>query len=311
MLVGLLPALLLATVVHVEGSTTCPGPEQVASRLDGLLAPPGAGAGEEATGRAQLSEDGAELVVLLEDRDGNVVGTRRFTRSDACEDLAAAVAVSLAVWLSDVHPSYPTAHLATAPRPVTPAADVHVVAEGPPARPATNWGAGLALGLGSALDTPAAVADGLAAGWFRLGTSRNALRAEGEALSRRQLTLQGGKGEWRRWILGLGLERTLIAAADGSGAGWLRGFATARLAWLDLEGVGFAVNHRSRVLDPGASAGLRAVAKRGNWGSWVELALALWPIGHDAVVASASPGAERLPVLDVFLRVGAGWGAAR
>ena len=195
--------------------------------------------------------------------------------------------------------------------PATPSADVQVVAARPPPRPAAAWGTGVALGLGSALDAPAAVADGVATGWFRLGTSRNVLRGEGEALSRRQLTLQGGKAEWRRWILGLGIERTLVAAPDGSGAGWLRAFATARLAWLDLEGVGFAVNHRSRALDPGASAGLRAVAGRGSWGSWVELALDLWPIGHDAVVASASPGAERLPVLDVFLRVGAGWGAAR
>jgi len=308
MLVELLPALLLATAVHVEGDTTCPRPEQVASRLGELLGQPEA-AGQEAGERARLSEDGAELVVLLEGSGGDVVGTRRFSRSDACDDLAAAVAVSLAVWLSDVHPSYPTAHLAPALRVPAAGADVQAVAAPPASRPAVGWGAGLALGVGTALDAPAVMADGMATGWLRLGASRNALRGEAEALSRRQITLQGGKAEWRRWIVGVGIERTLTAQPDG--AGWLRGFATARLAWLDLDGVGFAVNHGTRAVDAGASAGLRGVWRQGSWASWVELALSLWPIGHDAVVASGSPQDQRLPLLDVLLRVGAGWGAAR
>jgi len=310
MLVEVLPALLLATAVHVEGNSTCPRPEQVTARLGELLARPEDTAAEQAADRARLSEDGAELVVALERPGGELLGTRRFSRSAACDDLAAAVAVSLAVWLSDVHPAYSTAQLAPLARLPTPTADLQVAAPPPPPRAGAAWGAGLALGLGSALDTPATVADGMATGWLRLGDSRNALRAEAEVLSRRELTLPGGKGEWRRWILGLGLERALSAGAGGLDRGWLRGFATARLAWLDLDGVGFAVNHSSRVLDPGASAGLRAVWKRGRWASWVEVALSLWPIRHDAVVASASPEAEALPVLDAFLRVGAGWGAA-
>jgi len=310
MLVEVLPALLLATAVHVEGTTACPRPEQVTARL-GELVPQPADAGEEAVDRARLTEDGAELVIVLERAGGEVVGTRRFSRTDACEDLAAAVAVSVAVWLSDVHPAYSTAQLAPLPRPAAPVADVQVVALPPPRRADAAWGAGLAFGLGSALDSPAVVADGLATAWLRLGGSSNALRAEAEVLSRRELTLQGGKGEYRRWILGLGIERDLTSASRGAGGGWLRGFATARLAWLDLEGVGFAVNHTTRALDPGASAGLRTLWKRGTWASWVEVALSLWPIGHDAVVDSAAPQAERLPVLDAFLRVGAGWGAAR
>jgi len=315
MLVEVLPALLLAAAVQVEGNTTCPRPDQVASRLGALLVTPDAGPAEkereQAAERARLDEDGGDLVVLLEGSTGDVLGTRRFSRSDACEDLAAAVAVSLAVWLSDVHPSYTTAHLTPPARAAAPAADVQVVAPRATPQAEATWGAGVALGLGSAVDVPAAVADGVATAWLRLGASRNALRGEAEGMSRRELTVQGGKGEWRRWILGLGLERTLTAAPDGAGAGWLRGFATARVAWLDLDGVGFAVNHRTRVLDPGASAGLRAAWRHGSWGSWVELALSLWPIGHDAVVASASGQAQRLPALDVLLRVGAGWGAAR
>jgi len=41
MLVEVLPALLLATAVHVEGNSTCPRPEQVTARLGELLARPG------------------------------------------------------------------------------------------------------------------------------------------------------------------------------------------------------------------------------------------------------------------------------
>jgi hypothetical protein len=214
--------------------------------------------------------------------------------------------VSIAVWMSDVHPSYTSTYpAATGPEPRAPSADVRLVAP-PPTAPAATWGVGLALGLGGSIDGPRAAADALAGGWVRLARSRTALRAELEAQSRRQVTLQTGHGEWRRWALGIGIERTLSAGDDGSG--WLRGFATARLAVLQLEGVGFAVNHSSQAVDPGAAAGLCAVWRRGSWASWIEAALSLWPVGHEAVAADE---AQRLPVFEGFLRVGAGWGAAR
>lgn len=303
---GMLPALLLATVVHVEGDTTCPRPEQVRSHLDQLLSAPAAAAdsGSEDAGRARLTEENGELLVVLEDPSGEVIGTRRLPRSSACEDLASAVAVSIAVWMTDLHPSYSSAHLAPPPQPKVAAVELSVVAT-IPATPA--WGIGLALGLGGSVDAPAAAADVAGSWWLRLRQSRTALRAEVEAQSRREMTLQGGKGQWRRWILGLGLERTL----SGDGAGWLRGFAAARVALLELEGTGFAVNYRARVADPGASAGLRAVWTHGRWASWVEVAMSLWPIGHDVVADTGTNDVERLPLLEGFLRVGAGWGAGR
>jgi hypothetical protein len=307
MLAGVLSALVVVAAVQVDGTTTCPPPALVAARLAQLL--PGSADASERD-RVRLSDEAGELVVVLTAPGGELLGTRRFARGYGCDDLAAAAAVSMAVLLSDVHPAYPS----DAPMPVArPQADVDLRMAAPPPverMPAAwSWGGGLALGLGGAVDQPAAAADLVALGWLRPGPIRSALRAELEAQSRRELALQEGKGEWRRWILGLGLERTL--APRSAGAGWLRGFATARLALLDLQGSGFMVNHRSRVLDPGAGAGLRAVARQGSWASWIEVALSLWPLGHDAVAGPGAGDLRRLPVFEAFLRVGAGWGAGR
>ena len=312
MLGGILPALVLATVVNVEGDTACPRPAQVTSHLNQLLAPPSGapgGVGDDA-GRARLSEDDGDLVVVLQDPTGEVIGTRRLPRSPACDDLASAVAVSIAVWMSDVHPSYSSTQLAPPAQRLV-AADLQSRAAPPPSRAPAAWGAGLALGMGGSLDVPVVAGDLLAGAWLRLSRSRTAVRVEAEGQSRRELTLQGGRSEWRRWVLGVGLERTLAADADGAGAGWLRAFATAHVALLDLEGAGFAVNHHAHAVDPGLSAGLRVVWKRGAWASWVEGALSLWPIGHDAVADTGTNEVQRLPVLEGFLRVGAGWGAGR
>jgi len=123
--------------------------------------------------------------------------------------------------------------------------------------------------------------------------------------------LQQGHGAWRRFVLGAGVEQTLARGTDTSGSGWLRGFATARVALLQLRGDGFAINHQDRVADLGAGLGLRAVRAQGRWGSWVELAAALWPIGQELLVSAGASTGRRLPVFEAFARVGGGWGAGQ
>jgi hypothetical protein len=220
------------------------------------------------------------------------------------------------VWASDVHPDYAAPRLTAGPETTDP---VRLSARpGPAPAPSVapgsgrwRWGAGLALGVGGSLDVPAPAGDLLASGWWRPPLASTALRAELEAQSERDLAVQAGHGAWRRFALGLGLERTLARGADSSGAGWLRGFATARVALLQLRGDGFAVNHQDRVADVGASLGLRAVRGQGNWASWIELATALWPIGQELLVTAEASSSRRLPVFEAFARVGWGWGAGR
>jgi hypothetical protein len=326
--VGVLPGLVwlaAAANIRVEGTTTCPTPEMVATRLTAFLPPSPGGALANDAGapqRARLIQEGDELVVELQGQAGDIAGTRRFTRSHTCDALASAVAVSLAVWVSDVHPEFSATRLTpivprgpagTTPDPGAP--PMAAVAPAAPARGAASqdwrFGGGVALGFGGSVDIPVAAADVLIAAWARPPRARTYLRAEVEGQSERQVTLQEGKGVWRRWIMGVGLERALAVDRDASDGGWLRAAGMARLAVLDLHGEGFPTNHRDRVLDAGVAAGVRAVRASGSWAPWLELSAALWPIGHDAVAGAATTGVQRLPVFETFVRVGAGWDAGR
>jgi len=327
--VGVLPGLiLLAAGVRIDGSSACPTAARVASYLAPLL--PGASvtvadgesagadprANDESTDRASLTDEGADVLIVLTRTGEGTVGTRRFPRSYACDGLASAIAVSVAVWASDVHPDYAAARLTATPETTDP---VRLSARPGPATAAPvslaserwRWGAGLALGVGGSLDVPAAAGDLLVNVWSRPPRASTALRAELEAQSERDLAVRDGHGAWRRFALGLGLERTLARGTDTSGAGWLRGFATGRVALLQLRGDGFAINHRERVADLGASLGLRAVHAHGAWASWVELSTALWPIGQELLVTAEASSSRRLPVFEAFARVGWGWGAGQ
>ncbi|HEY8922901.1 MAG TPA: hypothetical protein VIU64_00900 [Polyangia bacterium] len=324
--VGVLPGLIfLAAAVRIEGSATCPTAARVASFLTPLLpgatvtAADGKSAGAEQTSadRAWLTDEGADVLVVLTRPGEGTVGTRRFPRTFACDGLASAIAVSIAVWTSDVHPDYAAARL-TGPSETTDPVRLSARPGAPTPAPSPSqdgqpwrWGAGLALGVGGSIDVPAAAGDLLASGWWRPPLASTALRAELEAQSERDLALQDGHGAWRRFALGLGVEQTLARGADNSGSGWLRGFATVRAALLQLRGDGFAINHRDRVADVGASLGLRAVRAQGDWASWIELATALWPIGQELLVTAEASSSRRLPILEAFARVGWGWGAAQ
>jgi hypothetical protein len=324
MFVGVLPGLvLLAAGVRVEGSSACPTAAGVASHLAHLLPGSSAAAAGESAGpddtaadHVRLTDDGGDVLVVLTRPGEGTVGTRRFPRTYDCESLASAIAVSVAVWASDVHPEYATARLTAPPDTTNP---LGLTAQPSPApaplaraaHDSWRWGAGLALGLGGSIDVPAAAGALVVNAWSRPPLASTALRAELEAQSERDLAVQAGHGAWRRFSLGVGLERTLARGTDTSGSGWLRAFGTARVALLQLRGDGFAVNHEDRVADLGASVGLRAVRAQGSWASWVELATALWPIGQDLLVNPGASTSRRLPVLEAFARVGWGWGAGQ
>jgi hypothetical protein len=301
---------LFSAAVRVEGTTTCPPPDLVAARLEGLL--PVATAGEQRD-RARLWEEGGDLVVLLERANGVLVGTRRFPRTYACEDLAYAAAVSVADWESDVHPEFApqlTARGGPASADVRTSSQALLPSSSSPlsTRP---WrvSAGLAVSLGGSIDKPAGAAGALIGAWLTPGRESWAFRADVVGQSEQQISLQDGQAVWRRWSLDLGLERPLTTTA-GRGAGWLRGFALARLAWLDMRGQGFTLNRSQSALDPGAAVGARAVLARGRWSPWVEAAATWWPVHHNVQVDGIGD-IGRLPAVEAFVSVGIELASAR
>lgn len=153
----------------------CPTPNVVDARVRGIL-----GAAPEAAlpERASVLPEGESLRVTLRAADGRVLGDRLLPVEGDCEAQAAAVAVLLATWLSDVHPEF-VGNLPEAPAPAeskeTPAANptppapaappAPVAAPGRPsprgrdsapahsetARSAPRWELGAAVGAGTAL----------------------------------------------------------------------------------------------------------------------------------------------------------------
>jgi hypothetical protein len=306
-------SVVLAAVVQVEGNTSCPAPELVALRLGGLLAPD---AVTDHPDRARLQTEGDELVVVLERADGELLGTRRLPLQSGCDDLAAAAAVSLATWESDVHPEFAPG---LAARAVMPALGKGALP--PPALAPVPWvvDAGASLGLGGSIDGdgygggPAVAGSGTIGAWVTPPAARTSLRVELEGQSQRQVSLQDGHASWRRWTVGLGLERSFFAVTSGAppfetaGGGRLRWFALARVAALSVHGQGFAVNRSDNSFDAGVTLGVRTVAwRRGRWSSWLDLSGSAWPLRRDVAVGGASGTSAPLPAFEAFLRVGGG-----
>jgi hypothetical protein len=325
--VGTAGLLVWAAWIQVDGATDCPRPDQVATALGALL-PVGADVGRPAASdRAHLSREGDTLVAVLERTDGTLLGVRRFPPHPACADLGAAVAVSLAEMESDVHPEFGVTLMSGSGAPPASRSPELVAYAGdssPRLAEASRVRAtvGLSVGLGGAFDVASGAASPSAQGgghadvavgaWVTpSGWSRTSARAQLEVQSQQRLAFDTGAATWRRSTLAVGLERAILydhAGTDDPGRGkrgWLRAFAVARLAWLDLHGQGFTVDRTDGSVDPGLAAGLRAVTERGAFSLWLELAVGWWPIEHD-VRATGLGELGRLPPAEAWVRVGGG-----
>jgi hypothetical protein len=292
---------VIAVAVQTEGTTSCPHPDEVAARLAGLLP---STAASDLPDRGRLWEEGADLVIQLETADGVVLGMRRLPRTAySCEDLAAAVAVSLAAWESDIHPEFAPD---LAARPVAARQDFDSLPGSSSLSRSWRMEIGAELGVGGSVDRPAVAGDVVMDAWLTPPGARTSLRTEVEGQSERAIALRGGRALWRRSSLGLGLERPFFGTRTVGGAvrGGLSWLGLARIAWLNLRGEGFPQNHTLGVLDPGVTAGLRWAGADEHWSFGVELAASLWPVRHEAV-EGGNGDRGRLPASEVFLRMGA------
>lgn len=290
-------ALQWALSVRVEGATSCPLPFAVEARLAELL--PG---GETPTAVPDVVELVAEetaLVLYLRTADGAPAGVRRLPRDHACDDLAAAAAVAIASWQSDVHPAFaaapsppplaapPPVAAAETPLAVAPAGLSLVVAAG--GLSSVSTGGVAPTFAGSATWEPARWPFGLRLGGFAQGMRTQAL---GE-----------GQAAWQRLGAGVGLEGQRVF---GAGLWHVSAALSVLAGWLTVEGRGFTENRRERSWEPGAEAatGLGRSLGRGLriLGG---LALSAWPRAHEIEGPTGQTGA--LPHIDVLLSVGLGW----
>lgn len=292
LLLSSLATVAAAPPVTVEGDATCPMPAEVTRRLGDLLR---ADAVVTSPDVARLSEQGGALAIRLERPDGSLIGERTLERLFPCADLAAATAVILATWESDVHPAFrptlaaPPAVTVAAPAPTPPAAastaaafDVGGALSGSLAPGSGN--AGGAIGL---LLTAAVVRE-------RLG-GRLALQAGSE----RSLALGAGTVRWRRVDAALG---PVLRFQSAPRAMAFDLHIEALGAWVSASGSGFPTNHSASSADLGAGGGLRLLFGARPAAPWIDVSACGWLRQE---VAYADPtGTVTLPRIEATLALG-------
>ncbi|MEA2699402.1 MAG: hypothetical protein QOI66_3673, partial [Myxococcales bacterium] len=238
--------------------------------------------------------------------DGRIVGARPLDTRFGCAALAAAAAVVVVAWESDVHPEF--LQRLPAPPPAPPEADASIKVAPTPApsaapveRAAFDVGLGLAGSLAPSSTNGADPAWGglLIASW--LPTPRPVgVRLAAQAGSERQLALSSGDVRWRRVTVALGAQYR-ITWRDGQ---WLADVhADAVGSWVSTRGVGFATNRSDSAPEPGAGAGIRLAMRRGMVVPWLDLA-GSGSFRRQVVFEAPSMTSAVLPRLETTLALG-------
>jgi hypothetical protein len=315
-----------ALSVAVEGTTTCPTPAEVTTRLQTLLPRLDPW---DAIEHAHLVQDGVVLRVTLVDAKGTQVAERLLPSSASCTALADAAALVIAAWKSDVHaqfavdlpavtPPHPppptltrTAAAPAAPGLLTPPAarapDLELLlgagisAAGPGSQPAPSagervrpWGAAAPAFVARAIYMPARSLGGDLFASFE---------------SDRTFGLAAGQVSWQRWAAGAGLQGQLVSR-------WLRLAAGADLALarVTLSGSGFLEDFSRTGWTPGATAQVRLALPSEAPGIrpslWWEIGAAYWWRPEEARVDPAGPTAQ-LPRLTLSTTIGVSLGRVR
>jgi hypothetical protein len=294
--------LSLGPVVTVESAAACPSAEDVASRVAALLP---ARATDEAPDVARLTDRGDAWLVTLARPDGTPIGERTLERDFPCADLAAAAAVIIVAWESDVHSEFPPA---SPPPPPPPAAPPPVIAPTIARRAPAAAPARASVEVGAALRGSLAPAEGLAApafgGLVVASWHRAARRLGGHVAigtdAERELPLGAGRVSWRRISVAAGPELRLIPGTTR----WAFDLhADALGAWVSATGAGFANDQTADDLDAGLGGGARVQWRGDGVIPWLELAGVGW---FRAPTAYATPGTASvaLPRGEISLAVG-------
>lgn len=297
MLAVSLLVLSIGPVVTVAGDAACPTAKDVSARVGQLLPTVETSSADQAR-----VDDGGNVVRLsLRRPDGSLIGTRELSRKSSCADLAAAAAVVLASWESDVHPEF-RAWLPP-PRAVAAPAEVAAASAAPkphPTRSAFELGAALAgsvapSGAGAGAAAGALIVAGAAPAGGRFGV-RLALGAGTE----RELPLGTGRVRWRHLVAALGPDARFTIAATRFAVGL---HAEALLALLSASGEGLTNDRSANSFDPGVGAGLRLLYRGRAIAPWLDLSAGGW-LRRQQALSSPDGASLSLPRLEVALALG-------
>jgi hypothetical protein len=291
-------ALVLALAVHVRAGS-CPAAAEVEAKLAPLLAP-----GVEVTaadvGVLDEGSDGALAVSLL-GGDGRTRFSRQLAPAATCAEQAEIVAVTLAAWESEIHPTVALRldHL-TAPAPVP--APVETVRQAPAPPPQASTPLSVAVGAaGLASFRPDLAAGGRLEASVGAQGRRLRWQLSATAFAEHRQALETGEATWWRLYVTAGPEyawrlgrRWQIAAAGGP-----------VLGLLTTAGSGFPVDLQDRSLDVGAEARLRLAVRWRRVLPWVEVSALAWIRRQTVAVTGSTDSSLDLPRVDPLVAAGA------
>jgi hypothetical protein len=290
----------LGQMLFVTSAQDCPAPAAVDARVRGIL---GLGANVALEERAKVDRNGSSLHVTLAGHDGRVIGDRWLQADGTCNELAGVVAVVLSAWLSDIHSEFvvslPEPTPLPSPSPAPPPVD-----EPTPARPASHRVAlGVAFGADLSGHAPAPFA---AAGVrFMPVSSGFGLAATATIIGARTEELSSGSLRYWRWpmLLGPALRIPVASAKLDLQAG-------AALAWLHLEGVGFALSSQHDAFVGAGFFSTRISQASQSFEPFAEVTGVVWPSAQAFVVRGGDEIALDLPSLELQVSLGVslrGW----
>ena len=293
---------LLGQSVVVASPHDCPAAAAVDARVRDIL---GLSAEARLDERATIAREGASLRVTVRGNDDRVLGDRLLQADGNCSELAGAVAVVMAAYISDVHPEY----LASLPAEAAPAPSSLASRRDAGVAPASR-GAGsirhfrLGLALGAEFSGAAPVpSGGLGVTWLP-ARSGFGFAASAAVSGAHQTQLSNGRLRYFRWPVTLGPALRLPTASVE-----LSLQAGAALAWLHLEGVDFAPSATRDTLGLGGFVVARVAAGAGTFAPFAELKGIWWQHAEAFVRRGPDQPTVSLPSVGVYAALGASWRA--
>lgn len=280
---SLIAMTLAAGSVVVEGSSTCPAPNQVAARLE-----------ESACAnrplRATVEVSGGEVVVALFGEAQELIARQALPASAPCADLAAAAAV----FISSASQERAATELPVADLPLPPPPPP------PPLPPPRTWALELGAGVSGARLGTAPAAGGVVDVAARFQTGWQVGLSLG-LLSEGAVVLGPGRARWLRPTTRLRAGRSWAPGPVRIDAG-----GEAVLAVLLLRGEGFDQDLRQVALTPGLGVAVRAALPVGRWSPWLEVSGLGWLRTSTAALRGLDQTAD-LPRLELMASLGASW----
>ncbi|HVY28892.1 MAG TPA: hypothetical protein VHB79_20185 [Polyangiaceae bacterium] len=320
-------SLGLAQSLVVAGSAECPAPSAVDARTREIL---GLSVNQVVAERATVSHEDAALRVTLRAADAHVLGERLLPAEGSCDEQAAAVAVLLAAWLSDVHPEYvgtlpeaPPTPVSAAPAteraPQSAAATPAVVAPpavpssrdsaaakvaSPPERPTQRRNLELGVAAGGVLSSASPAPFGSLGVRYLPESTGWGAALSGTFSTPRRTELSPGSVSYFRWPLVVG--PALRASLGSTRLDMTAGPAG---AWFHLSGVNFQDSRTYDVVVWGGALAARWALPQGRIAPFLEVSGMAFAGARAIVHVGTEERAVELPNLELYASLGASFRA--